>query len=316
MYLLKKMNLRQRGYIVYNHNTIKAVRMTQVEIRKDGSVRVYDEENKEYVRVLLQLKEDDTLNVGLKVKEQYVYTNKLYPKPPLNMKAITDLIEEDLQVDEEYTDIARTTPEFASHYNNILSTILDDSEVEVEVNEGMDSYRSGYSFIGEAFINFVISLVVYHSFPEEDSTSLLARVNLLRSNYYLACVSMNSGWARYLALPSWAKHSETHRRRMIAASFKGLVGSLYEANGIEKMFEIMKFIKKTITPELAPELFNTSTSIRPMVTYLSTILVSTLFGWFVCYISLTMHTNTYKPFQACYVPSYSHSSYLLRNPYT
>jgi len=86
-------------------------------IREDGVVKVYDEKSKEYVKILFQLDKEDQLKVQLKVKECYYYGNKLYPKSPLNMRAIQDFVDEDLELSEEALDVARTTPSFANHFN-------------------------------------------------------------------------------------------------------------------------------------------------------------------------------------------------------
>lgn len=282
--------------------------MTQVSISKDGSVRVLDEKNKEYVRVLLHIKEDDTLEVQCTVKNKYLYANKLYPKPPLNMRAIRDIVEEDLYVDKDLVDIARTTPEFAHHYNEVVNTFFDEQD---EVSTEMSSYRDGYSFVGEAFVNFVSALLVYHAFPEEDTKSLHDKVTLLRSNFHLASVSMDTGWSRYLASPKCSQSHTVQRRRMMASSFKGLVGSLYEANGITKLREVFQFVKNTIAPNMVPELFEPDTSMKQPMIYMGLVLFSTLLGWFSCYMSLTMYQKTHTPF---HINEHAYLYYLNSHP--
>lgn len=272
--------------------------MTQLIIQEDGVVKVYDENHKEYVRILLQVDETDNLKVQLKVKECYSYGNKLYPKNPLNLRAITDFIDEDLKVSEDSLDVARTTPSFAKHFNTVIGDILE-RQGHADIMPYTNSYSDGYSFVGEAFINFVTALVVYDMYPDDTSSELTNYANSLRNNDYLAGVSMNMGWSRYLTKMKQTSKHHRYFKKEIASSYKGLVGSLYEDNGIDKITELMKFVKNTVTPDSTLELPDTKKH-QTHLMYLLITIFSTVFGWMVCYMTLTMFQKKYEPFHVCY----------------
>ena len=210
--------------------------------------------------------------IVLRTLKTLLHSNRLFPPFDIDM---TDFSTPDLVLSKEGADISRTTQEYASIFN--------DSIIRSSCPK-MKSHSDGYSFIGEAFINFVTALAVYDMYPNETSSNLVTFANLYRNNEYISDMTTVLGMNQYLTKIKKSQLTRSKFQRQSACSFKGLIGVLYAENGNAKLTEIMKYVNKCIIP--SNEIDFTGTEAKETLLSIYWIIFFTTFGWLSCYICI------------------------------
>jgi dsRNA-specific ribonuclease len=157
----------------------------------------------------------------------------------------------------------------------------------------MKNYTDGYSFLGEAFINFVTALAVYEMFPNETSASLTTFANLFRNNAYIADVYSYFEIANLISKVRKDQQTKKKSSKQLASSFKGLIGMMFVQHGNSKMIDIMKFVNNIIIPNnkvdfTGKEAINSITDIGIMWFGLACV----MFGWLLCYTMIVLDPIT------------------------
>lgn len=117
------------------------------------------------------------------------------------------------------------------------------------------------SFIGDAFVNFVASILVYQEFgmyskkenviyPLCSSGTLTELVNSFKRNDFLAERTKALGWDKFLIHNQKEIQAQTKKgEKALADMLEGLIGCLYSSNGNEKIPEICEVVKHILMPE-------------------------------------------------------------------
>ena len=226
--------------------------------------------------------------VFLEINKSYMYSNNLHPKISIPNNIFSETFRNTcgLTLKDTNFDIIRTTPMYAFKFNSVVSKYVEKvvDENGLEIFPHMKNYTDGYSFVGDAFIHFVAALAVYEMFPDESSSSLTNLATSFRNNNNLADIYTKVDMSPYISKVKKSNIMKRQSNRQLAGSFKGLVGMLYKENGIDNMFNILRFVNNEIVP-YHTLLFNKKAD----VISLATIILSTLFGWISCYITLTLY---------------------------
>lgn len=232
------------------------------------------------------------INIGdkqvyVEINRSYLFKNRLYPKIPVkdiffNLDGLT--------LSDDNFDIVRTTTDYADRFNKIVGkyvdTIIDKNGKELVPY--MMSYSDGYSFVGEAFVNFVTAIAAYEMFPNSTSSELTTFANVFRNNIYIADVYSNTKFAQYLTKTKKDQTTSPKKTaKQLAASFKGLVGMLYKENGMAKMIDIMKFVNEELVPNNIVDFTGKDNSDSILNAFI--IVISTMFGWISCYITMVLY---------------------------
>lgn len=226
-------------------------------------------DNNEFIDVNLYVNND---NFVLKTPKSLIHMNRMFPPFDIDMK---DFKIEGLKLSKEGADISRTTLEYAEQFNK--SIVNGDCPY-------MKSHSDGYSFIGEAFINFVTALAVYEMFPNETSSTLINFANLYRNNKYISDMASSKGMTQYITKIKKSQLTRTKFQRQSATSFKGLIGVLYAENGNSKLTEIMSYVNNCLIPNNKIDF--TGTEVKDTLLNAYWVIFFTTFGWMSCYISI------------------------------
>jgi hypothetical protein len=208
----------------------------------------------------------------LKTPKSLIHMNRMFPPYDIDM---ADYKSQDLNITKAGADISRTTQEYADQFNK---TILNND------CPYMKSHSDGYSFIGEAFINFVTALVVYDMFPNETSSELVEFANIYRNNKYISDISSSLRMSQYITKTKKSQLTRTKFQRQSATSFKGLIGVLYAENGKEKLPEIMSYVNDCLIPHNKIDF--TGTEVKDTLLSVYWVVFFTTFGWVSCYLSI------------------------------
>lgn len=223
----------------------------------------------EYVDVNLYINDE---RIVLKTLKTVMHMNSMFPAYDIDM---SDFKVDNINISKHGVDISRTTQEYAKQFNK---TIINGN------CPYMKSNSDGYSFIGEAFVNFVTALAVYEMFPNETSSTLINFANLYRNNKYISDISTTMGMNQYITKMKKVQLSRSKFERQSASSFKGLVGVMYAENGNSKLTEIMEFVNNCLVPNNKIDF--TGTEVPDVLSNVFLIVSCTAFGWFSCFITM------------------------------
>lgn len=239
-------------------------------------------------QVLYANKELDK-KINLKINKDFLYNNNLFPKPEIDAVAIHSLLEsESLDIDNNMLDIARTTHDYAVKFNEIIGDIS--CPICPYAVPYMLSTADGYSFVGEAFVHFVSALAVYDMFPTETSANLTNYANIIKGNCHLSKTSNALGLSKNLTKLRKVQRSYRQFCKEGAMAYKGLIGAVYRQHGPSKIIEIMRFVNKTLVTNNIVDFTGKESSNR--MREITICVVSTVFGWMTCYLTLISLPNT------------------------
>jgi hypothetical protein len=263
---------------------------------EDTSIRKV--QDSEHIEQIVYIDNDLTDRVILKLNKCCFINNGMYPKKPIDSVILNNIKKyTNVNVTTEMVDISRTTHAYAKKFNEtIMDTIGDVFEETYCQFKGtgpvMLSGADGFSFIGEAFINFVTALIVYDLFPTESSSNLTNYANTLRNNEYLAIVSDKLGLSDTITKLRKVQLAPKQQTKNSAMAYKALVGNMYR--DCKNIVDIMRFVNKTV---YAKNIIDFTNKEHHTITRdIFIVSVSVVFGWITCYITLVLTPNT------CFTP--------------
>jgi hypothetical protein len=207
----------------------------------------------EITNVVAYMNNEFAKKLYITLNKSYLFSNKMYPKVAIPPNIFDNSVGNTfgLTLSDAYFDIARTTPDYAFKFNKMASKHINSivDENGTPIYPYMKNYGDGYSFVGDAFINFVTALVAFDTFPNESSSTLIAFATLFRNNEYLADIYTSNILSQYLTKTKKSTNSNRQSCRQRAGSFKGLIGLLYKENGAEKMIDLLCFVNNETVPK-------------------------------------------------------------------
>jgi hypothetical protein len=245
----------------------------------------------ENTNIVAYMNNDFAKKIYIMLNKSYLFSHKMYPKIaiPKNIFANSVLNTFGLTLSDAHFDIARTSPDYAFKFNKMARKHINNmvDENGVPIYPYMKHYGNGYSFIGDAFINFVTALVVFDMFPNESSSTLSTFATIFRNNEYLANINTSASFTQYLTKSKKSTLSNHQLNRQIAGSFKGLIGLLYKENGAEKMIDLMSFVNNEIVPSTIFDF--TGKEINTLLRMSVIAIASFFIGWTMCYLTIMNH---------------------------
>lgn len=200
-----------------------------LDIQENGIVNVFDDELPEYVKLYFHIDKDNKITLSHKIKQNISFSSRFHEKPPLED---FDVDTKDLYCDMDMADQARTTPYFTKHNNRILTQTFPTARIPNYTDNGLN-------FIGEAIVNFAISMAVANRFPEESSDMMQRYAAIYKTNKYLAAMCVASGFSKYIT-----DYNVSYST--MARCWKGFIGSLYISNGPAKLPELFDYVNQEV----------------------------------------------------------------------
>jgi dsRNA-specific ribonuclease len=197
------------------------------------------------LRVKLNVQENETIQMVLKYK-------KIPVKTSIPLNDIQEMIEklnipDSLDINLMLLDKSRIHP----RYTKVINRYCEHS---------MTSY-SALSYIGDAFVNFVASILMYHEYgtyykgtdviyPLCSSGMLSELSNQFKCNTYLAKRTKELGWDKHLLHNQKEIKADTKKgEKAYADMMEGFIGCLYSSNGMDKILEVCEVVKHILMPE-------------------------------------------------------------------
>ena len=241
-------------------------------------------ENKnEYTNMVLYMNKSSNKKVHVNINKTALYANRLYPKNAIDMSTFNF---NNITLSSYDIDIVRTTPEYAFYFNDMINNSNSIQYTITGEKPYMKSYTDGYSFLGEAFINFVTALAVHEMFPNETSSALTNFANIFRNNVYISDVCDTFELSDLITKVRKDQQTKKKVSKQRAASFKGLIGMMLVKNGNDKILDIMKFVNKTVIPTNPIDF--TGKEANDSINKIILCFICTLFGWISGYITFTL----------------------------
>jgi len=196
------------------------------------------------LKVRLDVQNNETVKMILKLKQ-------IPEKKPITHQDIQDLIEklkipDLLDINLNLLDQSRVHP----RYSKIVSRILD-------VNTPC---YSGLAFIGDAFVNFVATIIIYNEYGLQSKNTngihpvctggVLSELStVFKSNRFLAQRAKDLDWDRFLVHNQREIRADTKKGdKAYADMIEGLIGCLYSSNGVEQIPEVCEVVKNILVP--------------------------------------------------------------------
>ena len=197
------------------------------------------------LKVKLNVQENETIQMVLKYKNIPIKT----PIPLDDIQEMVDKlnIPDSLDINLVLLDKSRIHP----RYTKVVHRFCEHS---------MASY-SALSYIGDAFVNFVASILMYHEYGLQHknssvmyplcSSGILSELsNQLKCNSYLAKRTKELGWDKHLLHNQKEIKADTKKgEKAYADMMEGFIGCLYSSNGMDKILEVCEVVKNVLMPE-------------------------------------------------------------------
>lgn len=223
-----------------------------LEIEETGKISLYIEDG---VKLLLAI-ENETIKVLIQPIYKELWKGKYIPKKEITEQQIHKwkkqlIMNNELELDKEVLDIARTHPRHAKNYNICSQSLHQIIYPQCILNkEDMRAYNNGLTFIGDAIIQFVLSIFLYHQLSEKSTTEDYQNsLYLLKNNTCLSQIIKEYNFDKYLAYGK--KQISWHGSKMEkvqADLMKSFVGAIYESNGIHHLQDIFEVVRKIVIP--------------------------------------------------------------------
>lgn len=221
----------------------------------DDNIQFIDE-SASTVKVHLYVDEDtQSVKVKLQPISKVVWSGKNLSKPKIkknSLATVRDYFEVPtyIELDPQILDQARVHSRYAINFNrrrDIFHQLLFNGEAEEK--EIQLSYGHGLSFIGNAIMQFVASLIVFtETSMDTTNNEMESKMRTLLKPEHLATHCEESGWASVLAynakeLSIYSKKGE----KIYSDQLKAFIGALYASNHLNKLPEILEITKKLLT---------------------------------------------------------------------
>lgn len=232
----------------------------------DDHIQFIDE-NAFKIKVRLSIDEaNETVKLKLQPFSKVVWSGKYLARPKITEDVLSHIrtyfgVSNHLKLEPTILDQSRVHPRYAMNFNrryDLLHQLLFSGESKIE--DRQLGYGHGLSFIGNAILYFVASLIVFTETSKDTSNEEMeANVRKMLQTDNLTTYCQESGWASVLAYNS--KGLSLHSKKGVKVysdQLKGLIGALYASNEMEKLPEVLEVTKKLLTT-------NTELSFEPLV---------------------------------------------------
>jgi len=220
----------------------------------DEHIQLIDE-NASKIKIYLSIDEaTESVKLQLQPISKIIWSGRSLARPKITPELINSLrtycnIPGNLKLESKLLDQARIHPRFARYFNrryNLLHQLLFNEEIKEQ--EKQLSYGNGLSFIGNAILQFVASMIIFFETPEDTSNEKMeAYIQRLLNKVILTNKCIESGWSSVLAYNS--KFHDKKRVKVYPNQLKGLIGALYASNTLENLPEILEITKNLLTPD-------------------------------------------------------------------
>ena len=221
----------------------------------DDHIQFIDE-NASKLKVHFSIDETtETIQLKLQPFSKIVWSGRYLARPKIHQEVLSQVrsyleVPNDLQLQPIILDQSRMHPRYAMNFNrryDLLHQLLFNGESKTE--DRQLSYGHGLSFIGNAILQFVASLIVYSETSSDAcNEELETNVRELLRPDHLVTHCQESGWASVLAYNS--KGLSVHSKKGIKVysdQLKAFIGALYASNEMEKLPEVLEVTKKLLT---------------------------------------------------------------------
>ena len=233
----------------------------------DDRIQFIDE-NVSKIKIRFSIDEaNESVRLKIQPISKIIWSGKCVARPNITPELIHYLrtyfkVPEYLELLPNLLDQARIHPRFATHFNrryDLLHQLLFNGE-EVKEQEKQLSYGNGISFIGNAILQFVASLIIFYETPKDTSNEKMeAYVKRLLHKEILTNKCIESGWSSVLAYNS--KDSKIHDKKGVKVycnQLRGWIGALYASNPLENLPEVLEITKNLLT-------LDTELSFEPLI---------------------------------------------------
>lgn len=257
-----------------------------LEIQETGKIALYKDDG---IKLFLMI-DNEMIKVKIQPIQKELWKGTYIPKKEITNQQINDWRRElrmnnDLYLDKDVLDIARTHPRHAKNYNlcshSLHNAVYPNSTF---VKEDMKAYNNGLTFIGDAMIQFVLSLFLYHQLhPSSTTEEYQNRLYLLKHSSSLSQMIKEYNFDSYLAYGKKQIPWHGYKMEKIQSDLmKSFVGAIYESNGISDLQDVLEVIRKMVIPSSA---FSFSTNSN----YYNGLYVGFLFGVALGFCLLIVH---------------------------
>lgn len=223
----------------------------------DDHIQFIDE-NASKIKICLSIDEKtESLKLHMTPVSKVIWSGKSLSRPKITPEVVQYLrhyynVPDHLELQPKLLDQARIHPRFARHFNrryDLLHQLLFNEEIKEQ--EKQLSYGNGLSFIGNAILQFVASMIIFFETPEDASNEKMeAYVQRLLHKALLTNKCIESGWSSVLAYNS--RDSKFHDKKGVKVysnQLKGWLGALYASNSLEDLPEIFEITKNLLTKD-------------------------------------------------------------------
>lgn len=199
----------------------------------------------------------ETVKVKLEPISKVLWSGKFFARPKITLDKILQVrtyfqVPHYLELQPKILDQSRIHPRYAKYFNHryrLFNTLLFNDDIPSQ--EIQRSYGDGLSFIGNAILQFVASLIVFYQNEENMSKAMMEqKVRYLVDSTYLASLCQYSEWDSMLAYNSKKLSPDCKKgEKVYSDQLKGWLGALYVSNPMENLPEVLEVAKKMLSLE-------------------------------------------------------------------
>lgn len=223
-----------------------------LEIQETGKISLYIEDG---IKLFLSI-ENEIIKVKIHPIQKELWKGTYIPKKEITNQQVNEWREKlhmnsDLYLDKDILDIARTHPRHAKNYNLCSQSLHQIIYPNSTLNkESMKAYNNGLTFIGDAIIQFVLSVFLYHHLnPSSTTEEYQNRLYLLKHNSSLSQIIKEYNFDNYLAYGKKQIPWHSSKMEKIQADLmKSFIGAIYQSNCIEDLPDVLEVIRKMVIP--------------------------------------------------------------------
>lgn len=229
----------------------------EFKLLSDDHIQFIDE-TVQKVRLRISIDEaSESIKVKLQPYSKVLWSGKFLARPKITKEKVVQLrtyfqVPSHLELEPKLLDQSRVHPRYAKYFNHryhLFHTLLFNDDVPS--HDVQRSYGDSLSFIGNAILQFVATLMVFYENGENISNGMMERnVRHMVDSTYLANLCQYSEWDSMLAYNSKKLSLECKKgEKIYSDQLKGWLGALYASNSIENLPDVLEVAKKMLSLE-------------------------------------------------------------------
>lgn len=231
--------------------------MIEFKLFSDDRIQFIDE-NIEKVKLRISVDEaSESVKVKLQSLSKVIWSGKFLARPKITTDQVIKMrtyfqVPHYLELEPKLLDQSRIHPRYAKYFNHrycLFHTLLFNDDVPSQ--EIQRSYGDGLSFIGNAILQFVASLIVFYENGEKLPNGIMENnVRHMVDSTYLTHLCKYSGWDSTLAYNSKKLSVDCKKgEKVYSDQLKGWLGALYASNSVENLAEVFEIAKNMLSLE-------------------------------------------------------------------